>query len=381
IDPKNGGLISLEHWQSQYGNLLGWKVRSGGNGLHFYFNIPANLSLKNKVNLLPGIDVRGDGGYIVAPPSSHQSGNLYQWESATLDHQELPNWLIEEIEKKPITQKLNSNITVIGEGNRNNFLASIAGTLKKHQFDLNSIGKFLCYFNQEACDPSLTAEEVLSVAKSISQYHAEEEPWDEMIELPVTSYEIPLMDDSFIPISLQDWIIDVSQRMQVPFEFILVPAIVGISAIIGRKIRIYPKKNDDWMVVPNLWGAIVARPGSFKSPAIAAALRPIESLVELENQCFSKKIKNWEIDKTINEATLDAIKDQLIKSIKKNNLEESEVLKERLQNIRGQLDSNIPICKRLKTNDATVEKLIQLLLENPNGLLVIRDELRLVNFS
>lgn len=51
-----------------------------GSGWHLYLGLPAGLSIRNSASRLgPGIDVRGDGGYVVAPPSVHPSGRVYIW--------------------------------------------------------------------------------------------------------------------------------------------------------------------------------------------------------------------------------------------------------------------------------------------------------------
>ena len=73
--------------------------------------------------------------------------------------------------------------------------------------------------------------------------------------------------------------------------------------------------------------------------------------------------------------TLEAVKAQLVKCIKKGQIQEAESLKQQLGELTLDLTEKQPICRRLKTNDATVEKLSHLLQENPNGILVLRDEL------
>ena len=54
----------------------GPQVRTGGGGRHFWFR---PLGYGNRVRLLPGLDWRGAGGYVVAPPSRHASGSAYTW--------------------------------------------------------------------------------------------------------------------------------------------------------------------------------------------------------------------------------------------------------------------------------------------------------------
>ena len=56
----------------------------------------------------------------------------------------------------------------------------------------------------------------------------------------------------------QGVIVDTAERMQVPLEFIAAPAIVAASSVVGRKIGIKPRRVDDWLIIPNLWGFLVA---------------------------------------------------------------------------------------------------------------------------
>jgi hypothetical protein len=80
VDPRHGGHESLEQWKAQYGDDFLNTVTSctGGGGLHLLYTHPGQ-PMKNWVSLAPGLDIRGDGGYIVAPPSLHGSGRRYAW--------------------------------------------------------------------------------------------------------------------------------------------------------------------------------------------------------------------------------------------------------------------------------------------------------------
>lgn len=80
IDPAHGGDDSLTELERRHGPLPRTvEVLTGGGGRHFYFRHPGGV-VHNKVGLAPGIDLRGDGGVIVAPPSIHPSGRRYEWE-------------------------------------------------------------------------------------------------------------------------------------------------------------------------------------------------------------------------------------------------------------------------------------------------------------
>ena len=81
IDENKGvyGDESLREWEKENGELPEtWRAITGRGGYHIYYR--SDEKIKNTTNLYPGIDIRGEGGYVVAPPSIHQNGNYYQWE-------------------------------------------------------------------------------------------------------------------------------------------------------------------------------------------------------------------------------------------------------------------------------------------------------------
>ncbi|MBF0291004.1 MAG: DUF3987 domain-containing protein [Nitrospinae bacterium] len=81
-----------------------------------------------------------------------------------------------------------------------------------------------------------------------------------------------------LPEPIRAFVLDVSHRMQCPPEYVAVPLIIAIASIIGPRVAILPKCNDDWQVSSNLWGGIVGIPGSLKSPALSEALQFIKQL-------------------------------------------------------------------------------------------------------
>lgn len=79
IDPRHGGEQSLAELQRKHGELPATlTTRTGGGGRHLLFRSDAKLA-NSAAALGPGLDVRGDGGYVVAPPSLHISGVRYEW--------------------------------------------------------------------------------------------------------------------------------------------------------------------------------------------------------------------------------------------------------------------------------------------------------------
>lgn len=181
IDPQHGGIESLAELQRSYGALPRTvEVRTGGGGRHLYFAYPP-FRLHNRVGIRPGIDLRCDGGYVVAPPSVHPSGRLYRWlagqgpDELQLAH--LPAWFVEATRiagASGHSMKHWRRIAHEGvaQGERNTTLASFTGHLLWHGVDPEVALDLLLAWNQVRCRPPLPDEEVARVVQSIARLHA-----------------------------------------------------------------------------------------------------------------------------------------------------------------------------------------------------------------
>ena len=92
VDPRDGGLESLAELERTGGLLPETaRARTGGGGMHVFFGYPAGEEVRSNTGRLgPGLDVRGEGGYVVVPPSHTRSA--YEWlDRATLAD---PAWLL-----------------------------------------------------------------------------------------------------------------------------------------------------------------------------------------------------------------------------------------------------------------------------------------------
>ena len=99
VDPRHDGMISLARLQVDNECALmpiTPKANTGSDGTHYYFALPEGVTLKNRKGFRPGLDGRGDGGYVVAPPSLHRSGKRYNWATAPdIPLAPMPKWLFE----------------------------------------------------------------------------------------------------------------------------------------------------------------------------------------------------------------------------------------------------------------------------------------------
>ena len=178
VDPCHGGKKSMLELKNNYGKLPdGPRVYTGGGGFHLYFSYPG-ITLKNKVGLLAGIDVRADGGYVLAPGSNHKSGGIYQWkqehEPSDVAIPNLPAFLLQMMQQDrplPSGSKSDGNIH---DGNRNDTLASLGGSMRARGMSPHSIEAALLVENQQRCQPPLEVSEVKSIAASISRYPSRE---------------------------------------------------------------------------------------------------------------------------------------------------------------------------------------------------------------
>lgn len=143
-----------------------------GKGKHLYYAYPG-LPIKNAVRLLPGIDIRGDAGYVVAPPSGHMNGRQYKWYGNTqnIPLAPLPSWVNQLLNRESSKTEANRpDHPTVREGGRNNRLTSIAGTLRQKGAEFDEIRENLLQTNEKICDPPLPYCEIENIVKSICKY-------------------------------------------------------------------------------------------------------------------------------------------------------------------------------------------------------------------
>ena len=171
-----------------------------------------------------------------------------------------------------------------------------------------------------------------------------------------------------LPSAIRDFVFDVAERQQCPPDFVAITAIVTLSGLLGRKAVICPKQHDDWCVTPTQWGAIIGRPSAMKSPSMKEALKPLNKIEAKASQQYAEDKKSYDEECELIKIEKDTAKSIAKKALSKNNRDEAR------EALRID-DMPLPTRPRFIVNDATIEKLGELLNENSNGLILVRDEL------
>ena len=176
IDEEKGldGWRSLRDWQDGHGIISpSWLCKTGRGGYHYYFL--ADEPINNRVGVIPGVDIRGDGGYIVAPPSIHPNGTPYTWDEKC-DPEVMPlhsiddniRFLLHKGSNAPTMKYLAP--TKIPEGERNHTLFQLACSLQAKGLSDQAIHAAVMSENNAKCVPPLSDKEIITIIKSVQKY-------------------------------------------------------------------------------------------------------------------------------------------------------------------------------------------------------------------
>jgi uncharacterized protein DUF3987 len=193
--------------------------------------------------------------------------------------------------------------------------------------------------------------------------------WPEPKPLPNGLAPVEPFSSEFIPDALAPWVNDIANRLQCPPDYVAVAALTALGSVIGRRIGIKPQAKTDWVEIPNVWGMFIGRPGMLKSPAMGEALKPIHRLEaeaakenEIAQQAYAAGMDTYELRKQVNKALV------------RNKLKAKKNKHAKIDLDYGEKPKE-PTAVRYRTNDSTYEAIGELLIANPAGILVERDEL------
>jgi hypothetical protein len=184
VDTRHGGEASLAALETQHGEFPPTPTsRTGGGGLHFFFRHPGGTIRNSAGALGAGLDVRGEGGFVVAPPSVHASGASYEWLPGRAPDQvplvPIPPWLLDAMQGSKPNEVNGRNVRLrtpmrdltsngAAEGERNESVARVFGHLLGHNVDARVAADLTRAWNRDRNRPTLSDAEVEGVLESIA---------------------------------------------------------------------------------------------------------------------------------------------------------------------------------------------------------------------
>lgn len=402
------GLSALAKLEDQHGPLpKTLSIRTGGGGRHFYFRYPPNCAVGNRAKLggLP-IDVRGDGGYVLAPPSLHKSGNRYTIE-VDADLVDAPGSLLDfvaPLESAPnptpslstngaaslvlrvgggadVTSRARAYLAktppaISGQGGHAATFTAACALVQGFSLSPSEAMPLLAEWNTSCVPPwsekellhkladaekaapppgkargYLLGDKVPSSAPTITTTISIPAPPPARL-IEVEPYR-PFPTDA-LPDVARAFVVEGAAALGCDPAYLALPTLAALAGLIGNARTIRIKRS--WSEPAIVWVGIVGDSGTLKSPALDLALRPIHAIQAEHRAAYAEAVKGQ----------LDADQEY------KRALKEWERSKSKAKPPEKPAE---PICRRALASDVTIERLAKLLSENPRGLLVARDEL------
>jgi hypothetical protein len=168
----------LTKLEAQHGALPPTVEALTSRGRHTYFLWPDRLVRNSASKIAPGIDTRGEGGYVLAPPSVHPSGRRYEWSVDSANaFAAAPDWLLDKIADPtngtrpaalPPSHWRALVLAGLEEGTRDVNLTRLAGYFLRRRLDAVFVLEILRSLNATHCRPPLPDDDILRIVESIA---------------------------------------------------------------------------------------------------------------------------------------------------------------------------------------------------------------------
>jgi hypothetical protein len=299
VDLRHDGDETLRELEAQQGPLPPTvEALTGGGGRHIFFRYPG-YSVKSSAGVLgPGLDIRGDGGFIVAPDSLHVSGRRYEWEVSShpddVPVADAPAWLLDKL-RSEATNEHGERFTIpekIKDGERNTTLYKLARSLKARGLSFEASLAAMLKENSVRCEPPLTDAEVQRIAKHAfeqadrPEYAASGKPGPEALD-PLTPLKV--LDDAPTPGEVESALramvaaltgVDALRRARIrneALDLLKKKGVPGGAALVGAAMALLGRDGGDTAAK----AILLADPEPWPDPVFGAALlSEIEAVIK-----------------------------------------------------------------------------------------------------
>jgi replicative DNA helicase len=378
IDPRHGGDKSLDQLESQYGPLPETERIITGEGRHLTFLNPTNIIVKNATNLggYAGLDVRGEGGYRLVPPSLHSSGRRYERDGSSPHHASvLPEWLLGLMLKgqkagSKANAKIESILAGVPEGQRDDAIFKMVCSLRRANVPQEAALE-LALKAAKNCIPSfpeaVVTEKIIRVYTS-SDYSHHVQEWE--LPIPFRQFNLPSFPAHIFPDWLRAFVEAEAIATQTPIDLSGMLAFPVLATGCQKKFVVQVKSG--WVEPTNIFTATVLPPGSRKSADFADMVDPLEEYEEAEAVRMAPEIAAAQTRFKILESRLHD--KQMAASKAKTAEEQVQFEQEAIQMAKEFTQIGVPVTPRLLADDATPERLTTLIRDQGGHMAVMSPE-------
>ncbi len=205
-----------------------------------------------------------------------------------------------------------------------------------------------------------------SVSAAINGAASPESAWPEPEPIDDSLPPVPAFDYTMLPEKVRAYVQDATERMQCPPDYVAVSMMAALGSVIGRRVGVRPKLEDNWTEYANLWGMLIGRPSMKKSPAMTAGFAGLYKLEKKAAANYQQDMEQHQQDLLLAELRNKQIKQNIAGALKKDLNAAVDLC----------LDKPVePVLVRYTSNNFSPEAVVEVLRQNPNGLLCFEDEL------
>lgn len=199
------------------------------------------------------------------------------------------------------------------------------------------------------------------------------EPFDDWLDPIPLRDELPPVapfEAALLPTQLCAWVMDIAERMNCPPDLVAIPAMVAAGSLVGARCLIRPQEKTTWSEAGNLWGIVIAPPGSLKSPAANETLKPLRRLEVKTAEEHAAAMEAYKVAEKLYKLQDSQARDRVKALLGKSGDETGAAA----AILAANTEPEVPQQRRYFTSDTTVEKLGEICAANPQGVMLYRDE-------